>query len=100
MDRTKGKLTEAKYYWLKQNDCEIERLLIDELWDGLENKLKYFLKNANKIILDIESAKKILDLIDIAYSEGQLSDVKDIMKAIASQHPHLVKQYSYLPWGE
>lgn len=52
-----------------------------------------------ELTLSIGPARKICELLDLAYGESCLNDgFNDIMRAIAHQHPELVTEYSYLPW--
>lgn len=51
-----------------------------------------------ELTLTIGPARKILELIEIAWGEGQGPDVQDIMRAIGWQHPSLIVEFNHLPW--
>lgn len=49
-----------------------------------------------ELTLTIGPARKILELIEVAWNEGQCAEVYDILRAIAWQHPCLIDEFDHI----
>ena len=56
------------------------------------------LKHGGRNKLSERWARTILGMIAFCWSEGQLSEDREILDYIAATYPDLKEEYSWLPW--